>query len=336
MDSSEEKEEKVTRVVKGGATAFPTMVPKPAPVHSLASQFREFLLFGTRESLYATLVVFALKGKFQDLVQWYLKTYNGTEEGFFAVAGTMIHFVMYFGNFTFFEILERFKLLRRYKLARSPIQEPPFSMKLRTMAEFTVGNILIATQLKTAYGLLQRFGTPKVSDPLPSFGKVFLNFMAAYYMNVVGFGLMHRLVHHGPLYRAIHRKHHQYVGSVSVAAEHAHPIEGVLANTIPTLAGCVVTHAHPQVLFTWLALRMHETYEAHSGYSFYGSLPHKFGFTFAEAAAYHDAHHSLNKGNFSNEFMDGLMGTQDKWNSMGGLEGYIAMSRKQRAEEGYP
>lgn len=46
--------------------------------------------------------------------------------------------------------------------------------------------------------------------------------------------------------------------------------------------------------------------------------------------------HTLNKGNFSNEFMDGLMGTQDKWNAMGGVEGYVAMSRKQRAEEGYP
>lgn len=285
----EENDEKVTRIVKGGATAFPTIVPKPAPVRTLASQFREFLLYGCRESAYATLVVFALQGKFQRLVQWYLKTYNGTEEGFFALTGTLIHFVMYFGHFSFFETIERLKLLRRYKLARSPVQEPPFAMKLRTMGEFAIGNLVIATQLKFFYRLLERLGSPRVTDPLPSVGRVFLNFVAAYYMNVIGFGLAHRLFHHGPLYRTIHRKHHQYVGSVTVAAEHAHPLEGVVANTLPTLAGCIITHAHPQVLFTWLALRMHETYEAHSGYSFYGSLPHKFGFTFAEAAAYHDA-----------------------------------------------
>ena len=54
--------------------------------------------------------------------------------------------------------------------------------------------------------------------------------------------------------------------------------------------------AHPLVFLVWLAWRLEETLEAHSGYCFAGSWLHKIGLTNSDQAAYHDHHHVVNRG----------------------------------------
>jgi hypothetical protein len=44
----------------------------------------------------------------------------------------------------------------------------------------------------------------------------------------------------------------------------------------------------------WLTYRLEQTYEAHSGFCFRDTLLYKLGLTNADAAAYHDYHHSGN------------------------------------------
>ena len=78
------------------------------------------------------------------------------------------------------------------------------------------------------------------------------------------------------------------------------------------------------VWFLWLAWRLEQTYEAHSGYCFYGTWLHSIGLTNSEAAAYHDYHHTGNRGNFGASYLDWMHGTMDSWLAEGGIEGYIA------------
>ena len=66
---------------------------------------------------------------------------------------------------------------------------------------------------------------------------------------------------------------------------------------------------------------------SHSGYSFYGTRLHKLGLTHAESAAYHDYHHSGNRGNFGAEWLDWACGTMDYWLELGTTEGYIAQCK---------
>ena len=56
-------------------------------------------------------------------------------------------------------------------------------------------------------------------------------FAAANITNGWLFYFAHRLFHSKALYR-FHKQHHMYRGTVGVAAEHAHPLEQILANQV--------------------------------------------------------------------------------------------------------
>lgn len=137
------------------------------------------------------------------------------------------------------------------------------------------------------------------------------------------FGDRHRLLHHKLFYARFHKQHHTYAASVSYAAEYAHPVEIVLSNYAPTLAGLLVTAAHPLVILGWIAIRLLKTYEAHSGYCFRGSWFDRVGLSNPEAAAWHDYHHTGNRGNFGAAYLDWLFGTMDAFAALGGVDGYL-------------
>ena len=140
-----------------------------------------------------------------------------------------------------------------------------------------------------------------------------------------GSTLPHRLLHSPVLYKAIHKRHHSYIGTRSFAAEYAHEVEDVFTAYIPYLLGLFVTGAHFHTVNVWFMCRLCETYEAHSGYcwpridrrSAVGCSP-------SRATPHPDFHHTGNRGSFGNEFLDWLCGTDDAWYAMGGHDGYIA------------
>ena len=95
----------------------------------------------------------------------------------------------------------------------------------------------------------------------------------------------------------------------------------------------MIAGVHPLVLYIWLAYRLEETYEVHSGYCFHGTLLHKLGLTNADQAAFHDFHHTENKGAFGCELTDHLFGSMDRWIAVGRAEGYVKLAREQHARE---
>ena len=129
----------------------------------------------------------------------------------------------------------------------------------------------------------------------------------------------HRFLHTGPMYRAIHKMHHEHHRPISLGAEYAHPLESAIGNIGPFLLGpLLLTHfgggCHFWELLFWTGVRMTETAEAHSGYeipviSIFSMFPWS-------GALMHDFHHSVNQGAYGTffRFWDYVCGTDKQYN----------------------
>ena len=112
-------------------------------------------------------------------------------------------------------------------------------------------------------------------------------------------------------------KHHEFkiLTGTSMASEYTHPVESLLGNIVPVLAGPLLLPAmdcspvHVITLSWWIVLRMWKTCDAHSGYNFKWS---PFGLFFPlNPAERHDYHHEAAMGSFGSFFLiwDVLCGT---------------------------
>ena len=114
----------------------------------------------------------------------------------------------------------------------------------------------------------------------------------------------HRALHWGPLYKNIHKLHHQYSAPFGLAAEYASPLETMLlamgALGMPIL-WCAITHdLHILTMYIFIVLRLFQAIDAHSGYEFPWSLHHFLPFW--AGADHHDEHHERFIGNYSSSF----------------------------------
>jgi sterol desaturase/sphingolipid hydroxylase (fatty acid hydroxylase superfamily) len=87
----------------------------------------------------------------------------------------------------------------------------------------------------------------------------------------------------------------------------------VLASLVPTLGGCCIMGTHFVVLACWLAFRLVETVDAHSGYSFPFHPLRRIPLLYNVER--HDFHHSHNTGCYGVfGFWDWICGTDKTFN----------------------
>lgn len=114
----------------------------------------------------------------------------------------------------------------------------------------------------------------------------------------------HRALHWGPLYKNIHKIHHQYSAPFGLAAEYASPIEVMilgLGTILPPVLWCAVTrNLHILTMYAWIVFRLFQAIDAHSGYDFPFSMRHFLPFW--AGADHHDVHHERFIGNYSSSF----------------------------------
>ena len=319
----------------GGATAFPRLEPRP-PYPPASEVVPRFIVSFLRFTLLTAIFGVASRPAFEFLhttfEQHLLPLLEGRFHGhpsdvLFAIGLTLAVNTTYTVVNGFFAVCDRWKLLQHYKLARTAAQEPSPELVAATLRKEAFAHFVTAPIIMIFIaGPFFRWSNPAAADvdALPSFSKLWPTIVTCHAINDVWFYFGHRLLHSPVLYKAIHKRHHSYVGTRSFAAEYAHEVEDVFTAYIPYLLGLFVTGAHFHTVNVWFMCRLCETYEAHSGYCFHGSLPQRCGLTFSRYAAHHDFHHTGNRGSFGNEFLDWLCGTDDAWYAMGGHDSYIA------------
>jgi len=310
--------------MSGGANFSPRLNPRPQ-YPPFTEVFGPTLLKYIRVPIILTMLTRALYPYYITMVEHFYK--RGWEDRWiFAVTISVLHTLCYILMGGFYLYCEKTGFLMEYKFKRKKHQIPT-----RKMMTTLFQNHLLA-QLVTgpiaAYILFPVFvysGTPSLDSPLPSFFHMYRAFCTSMLVNEVGFYWSHRLVHHPALYGWIHKQHHTFTGTVSVAAEFASPIEQIISNQLPTVGGQMFFGCHGSYLIfmVWVVARLAETYEGHSGFCFYGTFLQQIGFTYSHTAAYHDFHHTGNRGNFGSAWLDWTFGTMDAWADLGGMQGYL-------------
>ena len=131
------------------------------------------------------------------------------------------------------------------------------------------------------FPLAKRNGATFRVEDIPSFDDALVHFFFYVLIVETGFFWAHYLVHQKPLYRLIHKIHHEHTAPFAITARYAHPVEDILANMLPVMGGSILLGSHMLVAWSWVAVALVTTLLAHSG----------FHFPFAPSNERHDYHH---------------------------------------------
>ena len=128
-----------------------------------------------------------------------------------------------------------------YKFKIQPAKKVTKSEVWQCIKTVLVNQYLVATPLDLSLALLAaRFGHPpalRVNPILPSIQEIVRDFTVSVIVREILFYYSHRLGHMPALYKRIHKMHHKFTAPIAPSAEYAHPIEHLVANVIPVIAG---------------------------------------------------------------------------------------------------
>jgi len=312
--------------------ATPRLVPRPAyPSISVAIQYEAKTLFWTSGVL-GTLLTLALYPVYESVVNlMILKGYN--EAIVFTCVLNGMHTVLWMLVNIPLLISDQHGYFQEYKLHRSDGQKPSASL----IRENIITALIMQVSVNPILGYYLHthwvdMGMQSVAALLPTWQDIYVTMLFGHIFNDLAFYVTHRLFHTKALY-FLHKQHHQFAGTIAPAAEHANPIEVIVANIFPTFYGVIFFGCkHPWVIVCWVSMRLQETYLAHSGYCFVNTWFDFIGLAHADEAIFHDHHHTSNRGNFGCMLLDHLFGTMDHFAANGCHEGYLKRGQdKQKA-----
>jgi sterol desaturase/sphingolipid hydroxylase (fatty acid hydroxylase superfamily) len=112
----------------------------------------------------------------------------------------------------------------------------------------------------------------------------------------------HRFLHWDAIYPYIHKLHHKYINTVSIASEFSNPLEFIFINVLTTNLGSLMLgkRVHCATQLMWILLRIGETTDGHCGYEFSWS-PYRL-LPMSASSEYHNYHHLNFKGNYASFF----------------------------------
>ncbi|RDA84999.1 hypothetical protein CP532_3882 [Ophiocordyceps camponoti-leonardi (nom. inval.)] len=171
---------------------------------------------------------------------------------------------------------------RRHKM--QPSAKSPTASQLRRCILVAFGNHLLA--LAEFIALSHLFATRaypagnRFDARLPSMSRFLGEFLLSFMLREIMFYYGHRAFHWRPLYRKIHKVHHEFTAPVAFASQYAHPIEYLTSDTLPILLPPMMLRTHVVSMWAFTAGTLFTSTVIHSGYDF-----------FYKAARMHDRHH---------------------------------------------
>lgn len=141
--------------------------------------------------------------------------------------------------------------------------------------------------------------------------QILFNFMVEEFF----FYWVHRILHLPIFYNIIHKEHHSYSDLVYFATVVVHPIELILGDFIPPLAGPAILgkYSHGVVTTVWLSVYIQSSIIQHCGYEF--PITPFWMFPGTIPSAYHSYHHLKNSGNYGllTSFWDTVFRTNEQF-----------------------
>jgi len=261
---------------------------------SLARSLQQALIEYSRASLGAACGVYFLSNAWFAFVE----KWPFSDVCLFVVLSVVIHEFMYCGVYGIGVLAEKNNWFTTYKIPRRKAQIPAEKLVKGTIREALVSHLIF--QPLTLWLAHPYLIDSSPSSPLPSFLWLAFSMFVIIFVNDFFFAISHYALHANKwLYEHVHKKHHQYSGSIGITAEYAHPLEALVGNQMPVIAAILVLKAHPLTWMVYLGWRLWRTYEFHFGYSFVDSPLSKLGLLHGYSALYHDFHHTDNMGNFT-------------------------------------
>jgi len=256
------------------------------------------------------------------LFEWFRSSWPLTmlnDPGLFVALIISVHSLVFWSVCGFLLSCDKYGWLQQYKLPRNASQSTPPECVSTLIRKLLIEHFV--SQPFTVYlgWYAFHYMGSNFTEAIPSWPRAFCLFSLCSFFNDLFFFSSHRLLHTKALYK-YHKKHHTFVGTIAIAAEYTHPVEGLAANTLSTLITPLLLGVHPFVVAVWLCWRVERACETHSGYCFKGTFLSNLGLLNAEDAVYHDFHHTHNVGNYGvalglegYSLWDHIFGTQDAW-----------------------
>ncbi|KAI9225731.1 MAG: fatty acid hydroxylase superfamily-domain-containing protein [Piptocephalis tieghemiana] len=227
----------------------------------------------------------------------------------------LMHEIVYFGRFLPFYAIDRIPYFRQYKLQGGKEMTPSQFRKCFALIAFS--HCLVELPMMFGFHPFAEAIGMRIIDIFPSWYTMVMQVAIFFVFEDFFHYWMHRALHWGPLYRHIHKVHHEFPAPFGLTAEYAHPMEALILGT-GTLSGPLLYllatgDFHIVTMLVWTALRLMQAVDAHSGYDFPWSFRHIFpGWAGAE---HHDYHHQAFIGNYSSSFRwwDDIFGTSDAY-----------------------
>jgi len=219
-----------------------------------------------------------------------------------GIMSFVMHELVYFGRSLPWIIVDMMPYFNKYKIQNQKIPtaaEQWQCAKLVLISHFTVE----LPQIWLFHPMAQFWGMA-YGVPFPSLWTMTYQIAIFFVLEDAWHYWAHRAFHWGPLYRGIHKIHHQYSAPFGLAAEYASPLEvmslGFGTVGVPILWCAITKDLHIMTMYVWITLRLFQAIDAHSGYDFPWSLHHFLPFW--AGAEHHDVHHEKFVGNYASSF----------------------------------
>lgn len=168
--------------------------------------------------------------------------------------------------------------MQRYKM-RATSHQITYSRMIKLVKQVlfnqTIGSIIGIVMYNHKYRLT------KYTTTVPTLSSFIFMWCGFIFIREVLYYYSHRLLHHGPIYKRIHKIHHEWQMSIGLTDLYCHPIEHIASNMMPVIMGPFLFNSHSMVNNLWFLWIMLTTVSDHSGYH----LP------FWATPTFHDFHH---------------------------------------------
>ncbi|XP_052896642.1 fatty acid hydroxylase domain-containing protein 2-like [Anopheles moucheti] len=175
------------------------------------------------------------------------------------------------------------------------------------------------------------YGTIRGSVPdvrtLPSASVILRDLIVCVFFAENGFYYVHRFLHLKPLYKLVHKKHHEWTALFAWTAMYCHPIGHIISHMIPPMIGIQLMKAHIFTTAIWFPLVILNTIRDHCGYH----LP------FFASSEYYDYHHAKFTECFGTfGYLDWLHGTDTTFRKSKQHQRHRTLWGNKSARELYP